>query len=82
MSEVLSFYPEEISFTDVRVNQTYIQILDITNTTQASLSLRIRPGNSERLSAEPSTFTLGEYPTLPASFLFVRLSVRPFTSFG
>ncbi len=58
-NEVLSFFPQEISYTDVRTNQTYIQTVEITNTTQTSLSLRIRPGNVERLSADPSTLTLG-----------------------
>ena len=42
MDQVLTLYPEEITFTDVRVNQVYIQTVEITNNLQNAVSFRIR----------------------------------------
>jgi hypothetical protein len=42
MDQVISLYPEEITFSDVRVNQVYIQALEITNNLQNAVSFRIR----------------------------------------
>eukprot|EP00960_Hanusia_phi_P035388 751672-Hanusia_phi.AAC.5 len=61
--ESLVLYPEEISFSDVRPNQTYIQNLEIKNILTTSVSFRIRVGNSDRFSVDPSVLTLGPSET-------------------
>ena len=57
--ESLVLYPEEVNFADVRPNQTYIQNLEIKNILTTSVSFRIRVGNSDRFSVDPSLLTLG-----------------------
>jgi hypothetical protein len=42
MEQVISLYPDEIIFSDVRVNHVYIQALEITNNLQNAVSFRIR----------------------------------------
>jgi hypothetical protein len=42
MDQVLTLYPEDIVFADVRINHVYIQTVEITNNLQNAVSFRIR----------------------------------------
>ena len=58
VAETLSVFPEEIEFLDVRLNQTYIQTVQIKNVLGSTCSFRIRPSNGERITIEPTLLSL------------------------
>jgi len=56
--ETLVVYPDEVQFLEVRINQTYIQTVEIKNVLQSTCSFRIRPSNADRITVEPSSLSL------------------------
>ncbi|KAK9818004.1 hypothetical protein WJX72_005629 [[Myrmecia] bisecta] len=75
---LLSLDPEEVFFSDVRLNQGYCQTVTFTNNLKATVEATIRAGSSDRYSVSPTSICLkpGQSATVDVRLRVLRFAQK------